>query len=572
MPGWPLLARVPLGSEGGALGFEVLSGVPSMPLVSSRATAWGGGGVPLTPSASLNGIRNRQQPPPTASATSSNRLSNRLWGRLRGPLPSNASLVAALPVPPPPPRHPLATLPSPSSTGPSSSAWSPHRPHSGTALGAGAGAGFGTPAKPPKPGPRAAPAPPPDPAAALRDFTSWCADARVDSPALDLRADPAAAGGRGTFATRPVRPGDVLVRLPRSAVLNVVAGAETPFPDFVPERVWQALPWQPRLACALLHEGRRGAASPYAPYLAQLPRAIPRAPRLAQADLAACAYPPLARRVAEERAAAASWLKALRAGGADVRPAEFDWALDCVFSRAFSGPLGDADAGGFPLALRAGFVGAGLFAAATTDEPGLKAAAAAVVAATVAYDFIGGGGGGDGGAEEAGRTCYGLFPMVDAINHKTRAATRIAHDGPADAFTLAADGAAEAGAEVFVSYGPLDNDELLMRYGFVEAGNPADVYVFEDLRRRVASGASKAGPAVRAALGRDGKLDAGAGAWLRDAVGAEEKRVLCEAVAAELQAIEGAPAARAGSENARLVAAFREAKQSVLRDALAALQ
>ena len=38
--------------------------------------------VPLLASASLNGICNRQEPPPTALATPSNRLSNRFWGRL----------------------------------------------------------------------------------------------------------------------------------------------------------------------------------------------------------------------------------------------------------------------------------------------------------------------------------------------------------------------------------------------------------------------------------------------------------------------------------------------------------
>ena len=38
--------------------------------------------VPQTPSASFNGICKRHQPPPTASATSSNRLSNRFWDRL----------------------------------------------------------------------------------------------------------------------------------------------------------------------------------------------------------------------------------------------------------------------------------------------------------------------------------------------------------------------------------------------------------------------------------------------------------------------------------------------------------
>ena len=38
--------------------------------------------VPLTPSASLNGICNRQYPPPTALAAPCNRLPNRSWGPL----------------------------------------------------------------------------------------------------------------------------------------------------------------------------------------------------------------------------------------------------------------------------------------------------------------------------------------------------------------------------------------------------------------------------------------------------------------------------------------------------------
>ena len=39
--------------------------------------------VSLTASARVNGNYNRQQPPPTALATSSNRLPNRCWGRLQ---------------------------------------------------------------------------------------------------------------------------------------------------------------------------------------------------------------------------------------------------------------------------------------------------------------------------------------------------------------------------------------------------------------------------------------------------------------------------------------------------------
>ena len=45
--------------------------------------------------------------PPTALATSSNRLSNRFWGRRRGPFPSDASL----PSPPPPPWITLLWMP-----------------------------------------------------------------------------------------------------------------------------------------------------------------------------------------------------------------------------------------------------------------------------------------------------------------------------------------------------------------------------------------------------------------------------------------------------------------------------
>ena len=48
----------------------------------SRAPSLSPATVPLTARASFNGICNRQYRPPTALATSSNRLSNRLWGRL----------------------------------------------------------------------------------------------------------------------------------------------------------------------------------------------------------------------------------------------------------------------------------------------------------------------------------------------------------------------------------------------------------------------------------------------------------------------------------------------------------
>ena len=55
-------------------------GSPPPPL--SRAPSLCPATVSVTASASFNVICNRQKPPPTDLATSSNRLPNRCWGRL----------------------------------------------------------------------------------------------------------------------------------------------------------------------------------------------------------------------------------------------------------------------------------------------------------------------------------------------------------------------------------------------------------------------------------------------------------------------------------------------------------
>ena len=73
-------------------GFNGRGEVPPPPF---RAPSLCTATVPLTASASFNGICNRQQPPPTALGTSSDPLFDRCWGRLRGPFPSNASLAGA---------------------------------------------------------------------------------------------------------------------------------------------------------------------------------------------------------------------------------------------------------------------------------------------------------------------------------------------------------------------------------------------------------------------------------------------------------------------------------------------
>ena len=39
----------------------------------------------------------------------------------------------------------------------------------------------------------------------------------------------------------------------------------------------------------------------------------------------------------------------------------------------------------------------------------------------------------------------------------------------------------DPGDHVFLSYGPVSNDDLLQYYGFVEQDNPSDTYVLQDM-------------------------------------------------------------------------------------------
>ena len=74
------LPRAGLGM--GVEGREALERGGAPPPLPGRAPSLRPPTVPLTPSASLNGVCNRLWPPPTALETSSNRQSNGFWDRL----------------------------------------------------------------------------------------------------------------------------------------------------------------------------------------------------------------------------------------------------------------------------------------------------------------------------------------------------------------------------------------------------------------------------------------------------------------------------------------------------------
>lgn len=54
-----------------------------------------------------------------------------------------------------------------------------------------------------------------------------------------------------------------------------------------------------------------------------------------------------------------------------------------------------------------------------------------------------------------------------------------------DKFSVEANDAVKAGAQLYITYGRQGNDRLLQFYGFSEADNPNDTYVIRDMKTAV---------------------------------------------------------------------------------------
>jgi len=241
-------------------------------------------------------------------------------------------------------------------------------------------------------------------------------------------------GERGILCQWDCLPGEVLARVPLRLAL-----ADHPGDEESNALVYEGAPWSVRLACRLLRERARGAASPWRRYLDSLPAAVPSPlEALAWEDLRAVDYPPM--QAALDRLAwlaGDAWQRlSPEATGGASREA-FGWALSVVHSRTFGTPAAD---------------GAGV---------GVRM----------------------------------LVPLVDMLNHAGDQ-TRLRPRDPAAAqdhveWRACAPGSpgnasgewemhvvalrpCEAGEEVLMSYGERANDDFFLHYGFVPDGNPHD--------------------------------------------------------------------------------------------------
>ena len=261
-------------------------------------------------------------------------------------------------------------------------------------------------------------------------------------------------GLRGIVTTRIVQPGEVLISIPRHAILDVDWSEESPASG-----LWRdveapfELPGYAKLALAVLHEVRLGENSSFAHYIRLLPSAAELAEsggpaatwsneELALSEcgkLAVDAKRLRARRdggghpAMQVEALAARW-NSLGLGGAPPTQGELEWAITVVTSRALSiqlPPDDDKDASS----------GNG-----SKDE-----------------------GGAQGTVPARGRVVSGLIPMVDLLNHDGKQPSQVAEGLSRDGqhFVVVARTSMAKGQQVFLSYGTLPNVFLLLQFGFL---------------------------------------------------------------------------------------------------------
>lgn len=319
------------------------------------------------------------------------------------------------------------------------------------------------------------------------EYTAW----RVKNNILAPNVEVAYVGGsekekggddlyRGVKATSDIASEDDLVRLPREATMLVVEGQENPHEEYISNELWAKAGderWALRVALVLLYEKSLGSRSKFYEYIEQLPKSFENLGTWTEEEVRELQYSvgekfAKEQRLENEKACELIQEYARDGGLKTIERDEVIWALDVVRSRVFSGKIADQEALQrklLPRALSVGTVFASFLTAQTTE---LKWLCVFALLALVVFDST-------KENDVKTDTAYVLMPLIDAFNHQTMLKTEFEFTN--SEFALKSPKSYKKGEEVLISYGLMPNDELLLRYGFVDDQNVADTYQFEGL-------------------------------------------------------------------------------------------
>ncbi|KAL9186110.1 hypothetical protein ACHAXT_005348 [Thalassiosira profunda] len=320
-------------------------------------------------------------------------------------------------------------------------------------------------------------------------FTDWAKDNDIKYAGIEVSSGEQNSG-LGLYATQSLSPNDVVIQVPTKLTLSVEAPTDY---NTVMERelfadnpkAYRNAPWWAALSVQLnyydkvnpTNEGAGGVSMK--PWMESLPRVYDTPIHWSESSLKELQYRPMEEAVALQKRA---WkqqydelAKASSTFASKISYDDFVWGCETARSRAFSGAYSGSAFNPIPYAtvtaLVAIYVGLGIGSIEQAAN-----GAALVVCGSILKDFV--------LPKLLKVQKYVICPLIDMANHVGVGATgNVAFEYFSDGFSLSAlEPGLSASKEMFIQYGPRNNDQLLQYYGFVEENNAHDVYILPPIR------------------------------------------------------------------------------------------
>ena len=319
-------------------------------------------------------------------------------------------------------------------------------------------------------------------------FTDWAASNGIQVGGVSVSGGDVAEG-LGLVTNRDVKPGDVVVTVPTNVVLSVTSpgeynrGARELFDD---KNVYRDAPWWAQLSVQLNRYDKVNSVDlesgiDMCGWLDSLPRAFDTPIHWSDDTLKELQYPYLSNSISSQKRQWYAQYQQIMKGLGSSSPlqsmtfSDFVWGAENARSRAFSGSYGGSAFNPLPYGLTvvlvAAYVGLGIGSLEQAAN-----GAALVICGSILKDFV--------FPKLSKVQKYIICPFIDMSNHKGIGERGdVAFEYFGDAYSLSIkNGQVSKGEELFISYGPRSNDQLLKYYGFVEQNNPHDVYIMPQLR------------------------------------------------------------------------------------------
>jgi len=329
-------------------------------------------------------------------------------------------------------------------------------------------------------------------------FTNWSKENDIKYAGVEVSSGEQNSG-LGLYATQSLAPNDIVIQVPTKLTLSVESPTDY---NTVMERelfetnpkAYRNAPWWAALSIQLnyydkinpINEaaggggGNDGNSVTMKPWMDSLPRVYDTPIHWSESTLAELQYRPMTEAVALQRRLWKRQYDALAAASptafaSRVSYDDFVWGCETARSRAFSGAYSGSAFNPVPYATVGACVAAYLGLGMGTVEQAANGAAL-VVCGSILKDFV--------LPKLLKVQKYVICPLIDMANHVGVGATgNVAFEYFSDGFSLAAvEPGATQGSEVFIQYGPRNNDQLLQYYGFVEGDNVHDVYILPPIR------------------------------------------------------------------------------------------